>query len=175
MKLFPNLQPRKKLISNQEPYDPNDRGSELGIKGTGGSAYYATNDERCHGHYTYVVLPSTNPFAHFKDHHGSAVEVWVSRTLHHDDLAVGMPVHYAGTLDFDQGTLMQWNNHSGHYQPDGVYMDQAPRQFNTSLFVVVYRDNKYFFTIAPLKNDGDPRWEWKEGKLTPYNPDRQAI
>jgi hypothetical protein len=127
--MFVNLQPA-------QAYDAHDRGTSLAFHNN----QWRTSGVLCHGHYVFVVLPSTNPFDDLSDHNDSVIEVYVSTRLHHDDLALGNSVHYAGTVDFNQGVIVKWSNHSGHYQPYAIFRDQAPRDFDTTLFEVVLND-----------------------------------
>jgi hypothetical protein len=138
--MFPNLQPPLVPL-----YDPNNRGGELQCDNTG---QWNVNGQACNGHYTYVVLaPGVNPFQQtYSNRFGEQVAVWVSPNLHHDDLALGAPVFFAGTLDFAQGVLTSWSNHSGHYQPESIWCDQAPRDFSIMLYRQVQNDG----SLAPF-------------------------
>lgn len=128
MPLFSNLS--VPLVPN---YDQNDRGDLLLVHGN----IFRIRNTLCNGHYLYVALPSNNPFVEFRDYGGNGLEVYVSMDKHHDDLALGGPVSYAGTLDFENGQLTEWSNHSGHYQPFAICRDQAPTAFDVQLFAVV--------------------------------------
>jgi hypothetical protein len=115
-------------------------------------ATFVIGDVVCEGHYLFVVLPSKNPFEAFVNHHGESIQLRVAQDNHHDDLANGEPVLYAGTVDFVAGALTKWNNHSGHYKPEAVHRDQAPTAFLSEFFQVVQNDG----SPAPFLNDGSP-------------------
>ena len=132
MKPFPNLE-NPPLLG----YPAERPGSTLSYNNN----IFSINGAPCTGHYIFVVLTSTNPFgATFQDHNGLDVDVYLHTAFHHDDLALGQPVNYAGTLDFMNGQLTSWSNHSGHYRPDAIFRDQAPTAFNVPLFRVVLND-----------------------------------
>lgn len=140
-RLFVNLEPA-------QAYHANNRGTALDFDGN----RWRTSHNLCHGHYVFVVLSSTNPFDILSDHNDAKIEVYVSQTLHHDDLALGNAVHYAGTVDFDGGAIVKWSNHSGHYQPYAIFRDQAPRDFDTDRFEVVLNDG----SKSGILNNGMP-------------------
>lgn len=132
MQQFRNLQ--RPLVPNYATTSPGDL---LSVHGN----IFRIGNANCDGHYIYVVLPCNNPFGgNFSDHNGNEIDVHVSKMHHHDDLARGLPVNYAGTLDFDNGVLTEWSNHSGHYQPFAIYRDQAPTAFDSRLFAAVTND-----------------------------------
>lgn len=45
--------------------------------------------------------------------------------IHHNDLASGKSVEYAGTIEYIKGVISKWTNNSGHYQPGVKWVDQA--------------------------------------------------
>jgi len=58
----------------------------------------------------------------------------VNRGIGHIDLSLGLPVVYAGEIQFGgrkkRGVLRWWNNNSGHYRPDAFAAFSAMLPFD---------------------------------------------
>jgi hypothetical protein len=125
-----------KLFVNNKPHGEygKEYGSELSVDING--RFSEQGGAFCEGVYIYVAL-QTNPFLPpMEDHLGRPLVVRVTkdREVNHAMLAQGRNVCYAGTVEFAHGVIGHWCNGSGHYEPDGIYCDQAPSVFPLRLF-----------------------------------------
>jgi len=70
-------------------------------------------------------------------------EVLVSHDLGHDGIAQSKNVYYAGTVTFQDGALMRWNNDTGHYKTIEEYAPQVLRAPTDDLASGILPLNKF--------------------------------
>jgi len=75
---------------------------------------YMVNNQIAHDGYVYVVMAS-RPY-----------EVRIGTRAHggHTAISRGANVYYAGEIMFNHGTLVYWDNNSGHYRPGAAQHNQ---------------------------------------------------
>ncbi len=124
---FKNLQ--KQVL----PYKNEPEGKQAYFDDISGADKCFINEqgERLSGKFNFITTNSEeslkNPFLNtVTSHSGNQIDLYIDPILHHDNIASGKPVTYAGTVDFSNGMVINWDNKSGHYQPFAIYSDQSP-------------------------------------------------
>ncbi|MED7789632.1 hypothetical protein [Francisella sp. 19X1-34] len=112
------------------PYKDKPEGQQVYLDDT---EKYFTNEqgEKLSGKFNFITINSKespqNPFLNsIISHSGHKVDLYIDPILHHDNIASGKAVTYAGTVEFDNGMVVSWDNKSGHYQPLARFSDQSP-------------------------------------------------